>query len=43
MIESQYIKNSENEKYITIINETLGINKEIDINTNYSNLNWKYF
>ncbi len=36
MIESQYIKNSENEKYITIINETLGINKEIDINTNYS-------
>ena len=37
MIESQFIKNSENEKYITIINETLGINKEIDINTNYSN------
>ena len=37
MIESEYIKNSENEKYITIINETLGINKEIDINTNYSN------
>ena len=36
MIESQYIKNSENEKYLTIINETLGINKEIDININYS-------
>jgi hypothetical protein len=36
MIESQYIKNSETEKYITIINETLGINQEIDINANYS-------
>ena len=38
MIESQYIKTSENEKYLKKINETLEleINNENDINTNYS-------
>ena len=35
MIESQYIKNSETEKYITIINGTLEINDEADINPSY--------